>query len=364
MASGNGGQIALAKIGSLYSDVNTVNRWGNFVSESLEHTLSELSEGSLTGRRDAPPSHKGIDSGAGDITLEPNPNNLGDYLKAWFGTYVASTVTAASSNGANSGDFAAFPQMWHKFTPRQDSFSDRTFLEPMNVMIYRDVGSAWLYKQAIFPTLKLDIQAGQLVKTTATLMSRTVDRIERVSAIKSLVSSGGRPWVWDMASIEISTVGVNSSALAAKTNFEQISLTLDLPHEGVVLLDGTKKYGEFSPSDFRRVQIEGTMSFRDQGDYDAFVAYENRRMRITLLNVNSQLVLGNPASADQSAFIGYMGLRIHLPKMKFLSWSAPVGGPNRLTASFTAKAEYDDADGMISAELMNIVSSAAYTATY
>lgn len=364
MASGNGGQIALAKIGSLYTSVDTVNRWGNFVSESLEHTFDELEEGSITGRRDAPDSHKGIDKGAGDINIESNPNNLGDYLKAWFGTYVASTVTDAGSNGANSGDFAAYPQMWHKFTPRQSAFSDRTFLEPMNVMIYRDVGSAWLFKQAIFPTLKLDIQAGQLVKTTATLMARTVDRIERIAAIQSLVSSGGKPWVWDMTSVEVSTTGTASAALAAKTNFEQISITLDLPHEGVSLLDGTKKYGEFSPSDFRRVKIEGTMSFRDQDDYDTFVAYENRRMRLTMLNTSSTQMLGNPASLDASSFLGYPGLRIHIPKLKFLTWSAPIGGPNRLTASFTAKGEFDNADGMISMELMNIVSSGEYTAVY
>lgn len=363
MASGNGGQIALAKIGSLYSDVNTVNRWGNFVSESLEHTLEELEEGSITGRRDAPPSHKGLDKGAGDINIEPNPNNLGDYLKAWFGTHVASTVTDAGSLGANSGAFSAYPQMWHKFTPRQASFSDRTFLEPMNVMIYRDVGSAWLYKQAIFPTLKLDIQAGQLVKSTATIMARTVDRIERVAAIQSLVSSGGKPWVWDMASVELSS-DTTSANFAAKTNFEQISITMDLPHEGVSLLDGTKKHGEYSPSDFRRVKIEGTMSFRDQNDYDTFVAYENRRLRVTMLNTSSTQLLGNPASADASGFMGYPGMRIHVPKLKFLTWSAPIGGPNRLTASFTAKGEFDDADGMISMELMNIVSSADYTAIY
>jgi hypothetical protein len=48
MASGNGGQFAFSKIGSLYSNVNTVNKWGSFVSETLEHTLDELVEGSTT----------------------------------------------------------------------------------------------------------------------------------------------------------------------------------------------------------------------------------------------------------------------------------------------------------------------------
>jgi hypothetical protein len=364
MSSGNGGQFAFAKVGSLFSDVNTVNQWANFVSETLEHKLTELQEGSINGRRDMPDSHKGIDSGDGEINFEPNPNVLGHFLKAWYGTHTASLVTAAGSTGANATVYSGAAQMYHRFRPNQNSFSERTFLEPYNFMIYRDVGSAWLFKQAIVPTLKLDIQAGQLVKATATIMARTVDRIQRTAGIQSLVSSGGRPWVWDMASVELST-DTTTANLAARTDFEQIAFTMDLPNEGVVNLDGTKKYAEFSPSDFRKLSIEGTMSFRDQSAYDRFTAYEQARLRVTMLNVNSRALLGNPASADASAFAGYFGLRITLPAMKFTAWSAPISGPNRLTARFSAKAEYSEADGISSqVELINIVSSADYTTAY
>lgn len=364
MASGNGGQFAFAKIGSLYSDVNTVNLWGNFVSETLEHKLDELVEGSINGRRDAPNSYKGIDHGDGDLNFEPNPNVLGHFLKAWFGNLTTTNITAAASTGANSTAFAGAPVNLHKFTPSQNAFSDRTYLEPYNFMIYRDVGSAWLFKGSIVPTLKIDVQAGQLVKATASIMARQVDRIQRTAAIQSLVSSGGRPWIWDMASIELST-DTTTANLAARTDFEQLTFTLDLPHDGVVLLDGTKKYGEFSPSNFRSIKIDGTMSFRDQTAYDRFIAYEAARLRVSVLNVNSTLLLGNPSSADPTAFLGYFGLRIHIPQMKFLSWSAPIGGPNRLTAKFTAKAEYNEAEGISAAvELQNIVSSTDLTTKY
>lgn len=367
MASGNGAQFGLAKIASLYTDINTVNIWANFSSETLEHTLEELEEGSINGRRDAPDSFKGLDMGKGDISFEPNPNALSHFFKAWFGTHTASQVTAAGSTGANSGIFAGAAQMWHSFTPRQAAFSDRTFLEPYNVMMYRDVGSAWLFKQSIMPTLKLNIQAAQLVKATGTWMSRTVDRIDRVAAIQSLVSSGGKPWVWDMASIEVSTSDTTTAGLIANTEFEALNFSFDLPHDGVPLLDGTKKYGEFTPSDFRRITIDGTLSFRDQTEYDAFVAYGARRLRVTLANVNSNFYLGNPASADVTGvkLLGYPAVRIHIPQMKFLSYSVPVSGPNRLTASFTAKAEYNEAEGISCAvEIVNIVSSTEVTQAY
>lgn len=364
MPTGNGGQIGLAKIGSLYRDVNTVNLWTNFTSETMEHKLGELEEGSITGNRDAPPSHKGLDSGEGDVSFEPNPNALGHFLNAWFGTITSSLVTNAGSNGANSGSFAGYGQNFHRFTPLSTPFDGRTVLPPYNVMVYRDVGSAWLFKGSILHTLKLSLQANQLTKATASFMSRTVDRVQRVAAIQSLVSSGGRPWVWDMASVELST-NLTSAALAANGDFEAFNITFAYPNEGVPLLDGTKKYAEFVPNDFRRVTFDGTLSFRDQAAYDAFTAYESRRMRITLLNVNSNLALGNVASLDTALFLGYPGLRFHIPAMKFLSWSAPISGPNRLTASFTAKAEYSDTDGFsVAADLLNIVPSSNYTTAY
>ncbi len=358
MPSGTGAQIGLVKASSLGHNINSVDLWQNFVSESIEHTLEELPEGSITGRRDEPPSHKGIDTGAGDIVMEPNPNAIGVWLNAAVGAGVSSLVTDADSTGANSTVHAGQPQFFHEFVPRQDAFQPETFLEPYGVMVYKDVASAFMFNGAVATGLEFNIQAGQLVGATATIMSRNVTRIQRIAAINSLVSSGGRPFVWDMASVEIST-DVTCANLAANANFEQITLSLTTPQEGVVLLDGTKKFAEFQPNDFRKLAISGTISFASQAEYDAFTAYEARRMRITLVNVNSALTLGNIASLDVTGelLLGYFAMRFQIPQMKFLSWSTPVGGPNRLITSFTAKAEYDDTeDRMFSIELNNVTS--------
>jgi hypothetical protein len=362
MASGNGGKIGLAKIGSLYSDVNTINAWTSFTDESLEHHLDELEEGSITGFRDAPNSYKGLDHGAGDINFIPDPNAVGHFLKAWFGTLTTSPVTLATSGGANSGNFAGAAQYFHRFTPTNSSFSDRTFLEPYNIGVYRDVGSAFIFKGSIVTTLKFMIKANQLVKATATIMGRQVDLMQY--NFSALVGSGGRPWIWDMASIEYST-DTTTTNLAARTDFEELNITYDLPNDGVPLLDGTKKYAEFTPSDFRRVKVDGTMSFRDETMYLNFRNYDAHLLRATMLNVQSQLYQGNPASADQTLFLGYPGMRFVLPQVKFTKWNAPVKGPNRLTVSFEAKAERNATWGFTSAvDLINIVSSNEYSIAY
>ena len=356
MASGAGGQIGLVKASSIGNAINSVDLWTNFVSESIEHTLEELEEGSITGRRDAPPSHKGIDFSGGEIVMEPNPNAIGVWLNAAVGSDSPTLVTDAASTGANSGSEAGKPLFSHIFVPRQVAFGPQSFLEPYGIMVYKDLSSAFMFNGSIVTGLEFDFQAGQLVGATATTMGRTVTRINRIAAINSLVSSGGRPWVWDMASIEVST-DTTSANLAVNANFEQLTLSLETPHEGVVLLDGTKNYAEFQQNDFRRMNISGTLSFASHAEYDAFVAYEARRMRITIQNVNSGMSLGNVLSLDNTAFLGYYGIRFHIPSMKFLSWSTPIGGPNRLQTSFTAKAEYDDTIGeMFRVELNNVTS--------
>lgn len=348
MASGAGSQIALMKNGSLYYAPNSVDQWFDFTSESLEHTLEELEEASITGRRDAPPSHKGLDYGQGEINYEPKPDAIGIMLNAVFGTRSSSLITHAGSTGANSVQSAGKPVFHHIFTPRASAFESFSFQEPHTVMVYKDQGSAFAF-DGIFTGIALNIQAGQLLTGVSPFMARKVRRIARSAAISSLVSRGGRPWVWDMASIQIASGGSSSAFLAANNYFESLELNFTVPCEGVALLDGTKNYAEFQSSDFRRVEINGTLSFRDQSEYDAFVNYEPRHLRINYMNTNSAMHLGNPSS------IQYYTLALEIPQFKFLSWSTPVGGPNRLTTQFRGKAEYSEEFGfMIRALLTNV----------
>lgn len=277
MSSGSGAQLGITRCDSLYNSVTSVDAWTNFVSEGVEHTLNELEEGSLTGYKDAPPSHKGLDFGQGDIQFEPNPNAFGHFMRGAFGQSSGSILTQAGSWGAGSasplwdpfGTTTGLPVMRHRFLPRQSAWDERTFLPPYAMMVYKDVGSAFFFQGTVYHTIEWQIQAGQLVKATVGAMSRKVERYARTSSIAALRSAGGRPWVWDMASIQ---TGVNLAGLAVNQNFEALNIRLETPLEGVVLLDGTKNYAEFQVNGFRRVNISGTLSFRNQEEYDAFVA--------------------------------------------------------------------------------------------
>lgn len=362
MPSGSGGQIAVFSVASLYIDVTSAALagafWTNFVSESFEHTFDELVEGSITGYKAVPPSHQGADMAQGDIQLEPNPNALGVFLRGVFGQSSGTILTAAGSWGANSGNALNLPTGYasrvvaqHRYVPNQSAFDAYTYLPPHGMMIYRDQGSAWVHMGTIFNKVSLSIQAGQLVKSTVSGMSRSTTRHARITSVSALRNPGGQPWVWNAASIQ---VGPGVSSLAANTYFESIQVDYETPMEGVLLLDGTRKYGEFQVNGFQNVSVSGTMSFRDQAEYDQFVAYTNRFLRIALTNTNSNMLIGNPASAY------YFAMEVDIPEFKVTKYTANIGGPNRLSVSFSGKGEFNTSS-LYNIELRLTNTSSAYT---
>lgn len=357
MAAGSNSQLATFRTGafgttSIYvTAASFANwRWTNFVSEGLEHKIEELVEQSIYGYADEPPSHQGLTTAEGDVEFEPNPMAFGQFLRGVFGVGSRSVLCDPGSTGANSGTFAGVGVYRYEFTPRQTPFANECFLDPYQVLIYRDVGSAFVFLDTVFNKMDVSIQAGQLVKATVGMMGRKVQRVAR-SAVASLVSSGGRPFVWDMASVQIG-VGEGFSSLSAFTNFEALNVNLETPIEGVPLLDGTRFYGEMQKSDFRKTRFSGTLSFRDQTQYDAFVAYENRGLRVAFQNVNSALQLGNPASAH------YFQMQFDIPRFKVTQFGVMVKNAQRITADFEGRGEYDNALGYsIKAYLTTIVAS-------
>lgn len=354
MPSGSGGQLALTKSNSLYLSVQSADRWHNFVSENMEHTIAELEEGAITGYKDAPPSHKGLDSAQGDIQLEPDPNALGDWMRGVFGQSSGSVVVQAGSTGVNSNPMGAGrPVMQHRFLPIQDAVDNRNFLPAYSMMIYRDLGSAFFYQGMCAYGIEFNVQAGALLSATVNVMARKVERFARTAGIQALAKvNGSKPWIWDNASVQVSSGQVGLGNLVGNTNYESLAIGLQVPIEGVVLLDGTKFNAEYQVNDFRRVSLNGTISFRTQEEYDAFTNYDNRSMRVTMRETSSASVLGNPASAF------YPTLQIDLPQTKYLTWSTPIGGPNRLQTTFTGKAERDTTSAyMIEAFLTNVTSA-------
>jgi len=357
MANGTGGQMAVMAVTSLYHAVNSSElaanaRWTNFMSEDITHAIEPLMESAITGNRHRPPTHEGLTTAGGNIQFEANPNAIGIFMRSAFGQSSGTVLTQAGSWGVGSVSAqwsATRGVVRHTFLPRQDEFSSITFLPPIALMIYKDVGSAFMCDGTIVPSIEFQLEAKQLVKATANVMVRSPTRIGRSNSVAALRSPGGAPWVWDMSSIQ---AGPSLSSLAADPNFESMTIKYSTPMEGVVLLDGTKKHAEFQANGYQSAEISGTISFRDQLDYDSFIGWGNSALRVTMANRRADMILGNPASAF------YYTMDIIIPAMKYLTWTTPVRGPNRLTSQFTGVAELDvNSNYVIQIDVTNITSN-------
>jgi hypothetical protein len=289
-----------------FGTATTSNEFIKFNSEAISTEVELLMESGIRNRLGEPPSHEGMESVAGDIVVEPDFENMGHFIKGVFGSAVTSTT------GAGSGT-----QYTHTFTPLVSSdFDEKSALPPYTVTVHRDVTSAFRFTDSVFNTLALTITAGQLTEMTVGVIGRSTSIVSMGAA--SFVSSAYVS-TWNVASISI--------AGAANTIMENVTINFDNQVEGVPFLDGTKTIGKFKRTGWQMVRISGTMDFENLSEYNEFKSQSNRALFITL---------------DDTNVASLNNLTIDIPLMRYESFTVGIGGPERISVDFNARAIYDE----------------------
>ena len=288
-----------------FGTATTSNEFIPFNSEAISTEVELLMESGIRARLGEPPSHEGMESVAGDIVVEPDFVNIGHFIKGVFGQAVNSTT------GAGSGT-----QYTHTFTPLVSAdFDEKCSVPPYTVTVHRDVTSAFRFTDCVFNTLALTLTTGQLTEMTVGVIGRST----------SIVSMGASSFVtsayvstWNVASISIGG--------AANTITENITITFDNQIEGYGLLDGTKTVAKMKRTGWQTVRISGTMDFENLSEYNAFKSQSNRALFITL---------------DDPNVTSLNNLTIDIPNLRYESFTVGIGGPERISADFSARAIYD-----------------------
>ena len=289
-----------------FGTATTSNAFIPFNSEALTTEVELLMESGIRNRLGEPPSHEGLETINGDITIEPDFVNIGHFIRGVFGSAVTSTT------GAGSGT-----QYTHTFTPLVSSdFDEKSAIPPYTVTVHRDVTSAFRFTDSVFNTLALTLTAGQLTEMTVGVLARST----------SIVSMGAASYIssafistWDVASISI--------AGAANTIMENVTINFENQVEGVPFLDGTKTIGKFKRTGWQMVRVSGTMDFENLSEYDAFKSQSERALFITL---------------DDTNVDSLNNLTIDIPKIRYESLTIGIGGPERISVDFNARAIYDE----------------------
>lgn len=288
-----------------FGTATTSNEFIPFNSEALTTEVEPLMESGIRNRLGEPPTHEGMETIAGDITIEPDFVNIGHFIKGVFGSCVTSTT------GAGSGT-----QYTHTFTPLVSSdFDEKSSIPPYTVTVHRDVTSAFRFTDTVFNTLALTLTAGQLTTMTVGMIAKAT----------SIVSMGASSFVtsafistWNVASISIGA--------AANTIIENMTISFDNQVEGVPFLDGTKTIGKFKRTGWQMVRVSGTMDFESLSEFYQFQSQTERALFITL---------------DDSNVTSLNNLTIDIPGFRYETFPINVGGPGRVSVDFNGRAIYN-----------------------
>jgi len=274
-----------------------------FVSETLVHQIDLITQLGIKASLVEPGVVAGHDRAEGDIVMEPHPRDIGHFLRGVFGQ--ASSINLTSVTG--------FQDYKHTFTFRLADFGGSSPLPPYTTQIYRGVDRSYQFTDAIFPRMELVIETGALVRATAHVMARTTSLMAQPTATFPTAT----PWTWAVASVSLGG--------SANTSIEAMTLVLENPVEGILILDNTRRWGRFGRNGFPNVRLSGRFDLGDLTEYSEFVSQTERRLLLHL----APMVTSGPY------------LTIDVPSFRYEGVPVQVGGPGRVAVDFAARGVFN-----------------------
>lgn len=304
MAQGALGYIAVSKQNS-FGTATTSYHYIEPITESFATNVEQLVLEGLHNGFYENITVEGMETIEGDLVMNLDPLRTGHFLQAVTGQSSSSLTTSA-------GGFAEYT---HEFIPRQADFDSFSALTPYTVQVFRDTGEAYQYTDTVFPSITIDIEGGAVPTMTVNALSRTTSLMTATGPSFET----GTPFAWNVVSFSFGGAGI--------TDFESLSITFDQGVEAAALLNTTKRSAMFKRSGFQQPKISGTINFAANSEYLRFKGQSQSRLLLTF---------GSMVSSGAT-------MTIDLPKVRYTSYGAALGGPGRISADFDGDCKYDPA---------------------
>ena len=321
MPYGNDGEFAIALQNS-YGTANVSSfYWVPLLSEGVAVKFETLISQSMRGTFEEGDTYQGPQTNDGALEFEIDAMTLGVFLTAICGA----PTTVTSDDVAN-----------HTFEPRQDDFDAYAANQPCTIhKNFADGGSASIYYDMIPGNLSFAIANGDFWKASVDFMGGKFTR--QAAASKDYPQN--KLFTWDQSSIEIGG--------AANVDITDLSITIAENVGNKHTLNGAKTPSSTKRTGFRQLTIDGTAIFRNQTDYNAFLARTEQSFRASLRN----------ATEIQSGY--YEQLLIDVSKMVYTVYEPTFDGPNEIEVGFNARCNFNqDSNTIVQFTLQN--SQAAY----
>jgi len=276
--------------------------WLEPISESVTLKKAQLTQKGLRGIYDAGANQEGLNTVAGDLTLEAKANALGVLFSATQGA--PTTVTSAAL-------------YTHTFKPRTTDHNPLSAERPFTYLKYMgDAGSAHQFHNMNGDTLELAISNGELLTAKMGMVGGSFSRIAAVAATYS--QSNAIDWA-------VSSAVCGGVAL---TGIRSLTISQENKLQAKHVLDTDKFPARIKRTDARVINISGTLLFDDQVELNEFLAQSEQSFMLNLTGT----------SLVQSGY--YESVKIDIPAMRYTEFPVAVGGAGEIEVSFKAEAKY------------------------
>jgi hypothetical protein len=279
-----------------------------FLSESITPDVPELLSGNMEGRFDEGEAYSGPRNVAGTLRTEAQPITVGVLLKALMGD-----PTTVNSNNIYT----------HTFKPRTADFDTNVTGNPLTM--YKnlaDGGQVPLYQDLVFTRLMFDLSNGELLTVDA---DATGGVVAAKTTSQNIGVAVGRKWPWDVTSVELGG--------AADVDFEALEIIVDEQASARWTLQNTRDPARVKRDARRQVRVNGTVKFRDQTEYDIFLADTLQKLKITL-------------TGTTEIESGYFDtVQFEFPSFKYLTYPLDFPDEAEKIVRFEGKGDYNVGSG-------------------
>jgi hypothetical protein len=240
----------------------------------------------------------GMETIAGDIVIEVQPQTIGYLLRSALGAPVVSGAEA--------------PYV-HTFTPVQSDFAAKCALPPYSLEVHRDLASAFQFAGCVVNNIQFAWGVDQkILRCTASILGKSVTLITKTTPS----FEAANPFTWEQGTYK------TGNPLAAIDTLNAIQITLNNSLEAVATLNNTNEISRIRRNGFRTVAVQFTFEVEDLTEYNKFAAQSENAFEFEF------------TSGDDK-------IKFDLPKVRYTSYPLAVGGPGRLTVAVAGKAKYD-----------------------
>lgn len=315
--------IGVESQGGTASGSVTVTDYVPFLSETLAVTRADLPDTGIRAQWDEPRMYGGQQNVGGSVQMNYHPMLSGYFMHCAF-----DVETVAQGRAIGSG--ATFRE--HVFTTKQTQFQagSGSDLPTLTVEMYRGptmttgtTNSSFIYYNVTASAIEFNLQAGGLLQCNVDLVGR--DYGGKSKSAQSFVPP--EAYTWNMASLAIG-VGGGASNLNATTVFQGLTIRMENNIIPIPKLDGRLRADLLKRGDFRRVMVNGTLTFQSFSEWDRFTGGSEAQFYLTLAGSNANNVHNWTTIFD-------------IPRVRYSTLPVNVSGPGPLSVSFTGRGMID-----------------------